>query len=167
MVKPKNRSSGRNRTYALAMPEHCSEQFSKTSFFMTTLLCQVYVCMHNIFFTIRFSLTKLNVVVCRYDAYTKCIIHHNVLLGSLAYIHYNVLYYWAHLLWQIFFVDRTDGQVFILPTFSMTSALVEKHASFPTSALVIEKIGKVARTDEQKNLPPENLSQKTCSSVRA
>ena len=54
----------------------------------------------------------------------------------------------VNLLSQVFFVDRTDGQVFTLPIFSLTSALV------------IEKIGKVARTDEQIKLcmPHENLS---------
>ena len=48
-----------------------------------------------------------------------------------------------NLLWQVFFVDRTDGQ-------DITDKSL--HASFPTNALVIEKIGKVVRTDEQIKL---------------
>ena len=43
---------------------------------------------------------------------------------------------------QVLFLDRTDWQIFTLPIFSMTSVLVKKLAA-------IEKIGKVARTNEQ------------------
>ena len=46
-----------------------------TSRFMTSLLLpskRVYV---QQFFMTSFSLTSLNVVVCRHDAYTKCIMY--------------------------------------------------------------------------------------------
>ena len=33
-----------------------------------------------------------------------------------------------NLLWKVFFANRTDGQVFTLPTFFITSAPVEKLA---------------------------------------
>ena len=70
------------------------------------------------FFMTSLSLTSLSVVVRRHDAYTKCIIHVGRRTIGL------------NLLWQVFFVDRTDGQVFTLPIFSMTSALVEKLKVF-------------------------------------
>ena len=51
------------------------------------------------------------------------------------------------------------SKIYILTIFSMTSALVQKLAcpSFRASAFVLEKIVKVARTDEQINLSHKNL----------
>ena len=83
---------------------------------MTSLLRQVYVCLHNNFFMTSFSLTSLNVVLAAM-----------MLTQSVQYTA-GQRTIGVNLLWQVFFVDGTDGQVFTLPIFSMTSALVEKLA---------------------------------------
>ena len=56
------------------------EQVFYDKFFTTSLLCQVYVCRHN--FLWHFFLASLS-VVCRHDAYTRCLIHR------------SPTYYWA------------------------------------------------------------------------
>ena len=55
-------------------------------------------------------------------------------------------------LWQVFFVDPVRRAKFVLWQFFLWQVHLFKHASFWASAFVIEKIVKVARTDEQIKL---------------
>ena len=57
--------------------------------FMTSLLCQAYVCMQNNRFRTDFSLTNFNVVVCRHDAYAKCTLHRWPYLSYLREKYFN------------------------------------------------------------------------------
>ena len=84
----------------------------------------------RLFFITSFSLSSLN-VVCRYDTYTKCEIHFDKF--SL-------------------FTVQTD-KFLLCHFFSVTMHLLKSlHARFSINVLVIEKLGKVARTDQQIEL---------------
>ena len=107
-----------------------------SKFSITSLLCQVYVTVYaQQFFMTIFSLTSLKLlfVAMLFTQRVQC-------TAGQRTIGLN------------FFVDHADGAVFTLSIFSTTSALVKKlacYCSLSTSVLVIEKIGKVARMNEQ------------------
>ena len=76
-----------------------TSKFCMTSIFMRNLLCHVYVCMDKNFWK------QVLLTDAQYTAGKRSI--------------------GINLMWQVFFVDRTDWR-FTLPIFSMTGLLVEK-----------------------------------------